>query len=901
MIRICSVSALLLCLAPLSLSAADEKAEKITYQDHIQPIFRQHCGSCHNTNKKIADLDLLNYTAMMQGGGSGPVIEPGDAANSYLFMLVNHDSEPTMPPNQDKIAAAKIDLLRKWIDGGVLENSGSKAMIKKPKFDLSLSASPSGRPEGPPPMPELLSLDPVVHTDSTTAITALATSPWSPLVAVAGQKQVLLYNTKTLELSGVLPFPEGVPQSLKFSRNGALLLAGGGHDAQLGKVVVWNVRTGERVIEVGDELDTVLAADISSDQTLVALGGPGKVVRVYSTQTGELKYELTKHTDWIYSVAFSPDGVLLTTGDRNGGLLMWEAQTGREYLGLDGHKGAITDISWRSDSNIVASASEDGSVKLWEVRDGKNVKSWTAHGGGAASVEFARDGRLVTCGRDKTTKLWDQNGQQLRAFPAFNDIALRVTICDETNQVIAGDWTGAIKVWAAADGKAIGDLTANPLLLEDRLAQAKNQLTGTQAEHKKMADGYAAAQAALKKVEADLAAAQKAAAESEAKTKALPGEIAKAKAAVEALGKEVQAATATVNTLNGVVPPLNEALTKAKQAAEKAKDDKALAEALTKLQAQVTQKQADLDAAKKAQAEKTALMQQKQKEQAAYEKQLADANTALEAAKKQVAALTPNVKPAQDKANQAKAAADAMAAQLATAQKEIARLETEIQISSKKKALTALKTKADELSVASQQAAAELKQSQDALTAANQTVATTQKQVETATANITTAQKQLTDATAAQTAANKEVTTLGTLVPALQSTLKNAEEAAAKSPGDKDVAGAVAAWKTLVSAKTQALETAKKTLTEKTAAVETTKKAVATAEQALTKAKTDLAAAQKQVADLMAAVKPLEAKAQAAQKEAASASAAVDAAQKELEELKKSAGPQPQVVQAKAG
>jgi mono/diheme cytochrome c family protein len=274
-------------LIPSVLVAADAPA-KITYQDHVQPIFRQHCGTCHNTDKKIADLDLTNYTSMMQGGGSGAVIEPGDAENSYLYMLVTHNSEPAMPPKQDKLAAASLDLIKKWIDGGALENAGSKAMIAKPKFDLSLTASPTGRPEGPPPMPELLSLEPVVHTGATTAITALATNPWSPLVAVSGQKQVVLYNTKTLEMVGVLPFPEGVPQSLKFSQNGSLLLAGGGHDAAKGRVVVWNVRTGERVIEVGDELDTVLAADISSDQTLVALGGPGKVVRVYSTQTGEL-------------------------------------------------------------------------------------------------------------------------------------------------------------------------------------------------------------------------------------------------------------------------------------------------------------------------------------------------------------------------------------------------------------------------------------------------------------------------------------------------------------------------------------------------------------------------------------------------------------------------------------
>src|SRR5947208_16910208 len=127
-----------------------------------------------------------------------------------------------------------------------------------------------------------LPLDPVVKTAKANAITALASSPWAPLVAVGGQKQVLLYNSDTLDLIGVLPFPEGVPHVLKFSRDGSLLVAGGGHDGKSGKVVVWGVTTGERIIAVGEETDAVLAADISPDQTQIALGGPSKMIRLFS-------------------------------------------------------------------------------------------------------------------------------------------------------------------------------------------------------------------------------------------------------------------------------------------------------------------------------------------------------------------------------------------------------------------------------------------------------------------------------------------------------------------------------------------------------------------------------------------------------------------------------------------
>ena len=97
---------------------------------------------------------------------------------------------------------------------------------------------------------------------------------------------------------------------------------------QSGKVVLFDVRTGNRVAVAGEERDLVLAADITADGKLIALGGPGKVVRVYSAADGKLVYEIKKHTDWITALEFSPDGTRLATGDRTGSIFLWEAASG---------------------------------------------------------------------------------------------------------------------------------------------------------------------------------------------------------------------------------------------------------------------------------------------------------------------------------------------------------------------------------------------------------------------------------------------------------------------------------------------------------------------------------------------------------------------------------------------
>ena len=477
------VSGALIVAVSTAACAADAKA-KITYADQVLPIFRARCNSCHNADKQKGGLSLETFSTAMQGGGSGKVVEPGDADASTLLALISHKEEPKMPPNSPKIPDAEINTIRLWIEGGALETSGSVAAVKaKPKFEFKLDPSSMGKPVGPPAMPDKLLTEPVVVSKRPTAVVSMASSPWAPLVAIGGFKQVLVYDTTNNHLAAVLPFPEGSIHVLKFSRSGALLLAGGGRGGQSGLAVVFDVKTGKRVFEIGKEkeYDVVLAADISPDHGQVALGGPGKVVRVYNTADGQLQFEMKKHTEWITSMEFSPDGVLLATGDRNNGLLVWEAQTGREFFDLRGHNGAITDISWRLDSNVVASSSEDGSVKLWEMENGNAIKSWGAHAGGTASVRFAKDGRLVTTGRDRLARLWDQNGGKLRDFEAFGDLALEAVFTHDDARVIAGDWSGEVRVFDPKDGKRLANLSANPAPISTRLELAKKAVTDTAA------------------------------------------------------------------------------------------------------------------------------------------------------------------------------------------------------------------------------------------------------------------------------------------------------------------------------------------------------------------------------------------------------------------------------------
>ena len=574
---------LFLALLGTTAAASAQLPAKITFNDHVLPIFRNACLNCHNPDKKKAGLDLSTYQAALAGSESGKVLQSGNPSGSLLFKCVKQTEEPKMPPKGDKLTDAELAVVEKWIVGQLLENATGKA-VAAANNNVQVAVVSLERPPGPPPMPGDLPLEPYVRTTQKNALIALGASPWAPLVAIGGQKQIVLYHTETLQPAGILPFPEGFPAIIRFSRNGQLLLTGGGLGGKSGKVVLWDIRTGERIATLGNEFDQVLAADLSADQQFVALGGPTKLVKIYSTKDGKLLHSIKKHTDWVTAIAYSPDGKYLASADRNGGIQIWEGSSGKEYNALPGHKVMVTSLAFMT--GVVASGSEDGTVKLWDVKEGRESKSWNAHAGGVAWVDFAPDGRIVSCGRDKIAKVWDQTGKEVaKLAEPFGDIALRAALCND--RIIAGDWTGEIRV-CSLDGKRLGDLTANPPSIAERIALATQRVAETEAAVTTLRAQYAEAEAKRN--------AEKSAAEEKQKAE---------RAAAEARQQSIVSDRTATTTLIADLEKKLAAAAAELQALRKTRDDAAEADrasAQAKVDAQkknITAVETEMDAARK--------------------------------------------------------------------------------------------------------------------------------------------------------------------------------------------------------------------------------------------------------------------------------------------------------------
>ncbi|HLO30373.1 MAG TPA: NapC/NirT family cytochrome c [Anaerolineales bacterium] len=85
-----------------------------TYENYVGPLVKVKCAACHG-DLATAGLNMLTYAGMMKGSSNGPVIVPGDSANSKLFQVQSAGGHFA------NLTPEELETIKQWIDAGALE------------------------------------------------------------------------------------------------------------------------------------------------------------------------------------------------------------------------------------------------------------------------------------------------------------------------------------------------------------------------------------------------------------------------------------------------------------------------------------------------------------------------------------------------------------------------------------------------------------------------------------------------------------------------------------------------------------------------------------------------------------------------------------------------------------
>jgi WD40 repeat protein len=228
---------------------------------------------------------------------------------------------------------------------------------------------------------------------------------------------------------------------------------------QDGTARLWDVATGSPLSRPLRHGGPVQAVAFQPKGNLLATAGDDGTIRRWDALTGEPLGEPIRCGAPIAALGFSPDGTRLAIASGPNVPVLWDVASGTPLPEPAAGQGpGVVDFAFSPDGVTLAVADRDGRVALREAATGRTLGELSAPASTVAVPAFdARGRRLLTGGRDGSTRLWDvARGVELLALTGPGTIRCLAFRPGGDAFATVGD-DGTARLWEAATGRPIGE------------------------------------------------------------------------------------------------------------------------------------------------------------------------------------------------------------------------------------------------------------------------------------------------------------------------------------------------------------------------------------------------------------------------------------------------------------
>ncbi len=443
----------------LPFAATAEESDTVSYHRDVLPILRAKCQGCHQPARPLGEYVMTDHAGILKAGETGfEAVVPGNPAESYLLDQITPDDDGSaaMPKEGPALAAAEIDLLRRWIAAGAQDDSPEDS---GPRIDS----------EHPP----RYELPPV--------ITSLDYAPDGSLLAVSGYHEVLLHDVEAGELAARLVGLSERIESVAFSPDGSKLAVAGGSPGRFGEIQVWDVAERKLLLSRLVSFDTLYGVSWSGDGTRLAFGAADNVLRAMDATTGDIVLFQGAHDDWVLGTGWAKDDSHLVSVSRDRTLKLTHVETQRFIDNITSItpgalKGGLMCVARHPEHDQALVGGADGVPKLYRfyreqarrIGDDFNlIRAFPKLPGRIYSVAFDGQGERFAAGTStgqvgtlgvfetasgKLAKRWD--------LPAG---VFAVRLAPSGQQVAAGCFDGKVRLFDFTSDEAVREFVPVPL------------------------------------------------------------------------------------------------------------------------------------------------------------------------------------------------------------------------------------------------------------------------------------------------------------------------------------------------------------------------------------------------------------------------------------------------------
>ena len=416
------------------LSAADP-----SYFKDVRPLLQRQCQGCHQPNLKSSDLDVTTFEALAKGGKRGPAIP-------LLVKYLTGEMKPQMPLGQPALGPESIDLVKAWVAAGAKNDSPAE------------TASDN---------------QPIVYTQAP-VVTALAFSPDGKWIAVSGNRETLVH---AVDGSAPLRRFAGLSErilSLEFSRDGKLLVTGGGTPARFGEIQVWDTASGKLLRSVVLTGDTLFGVSISPDGSRIAAGCTDNTVRIVDTATGKELHKMGAHENWVLGSVFGVDGKRLVSVGRDRAAKLTDVATGGFLENINLLRGELSAVARHPSKDVVVIGGEDrvpyvyimDRPKVMKIADDTTlVRKLERQNGAIAALAWSADGkRIAVAGAAPEVNVYDaESGARIASAKGHTAGIYTAAFSPDGATLAAAGFDGTVRLYDAANGQLKKEFVPAPL------------------------------------------------------------------------------------------------------------------------------------------------------------------------------------------------------------------------------------------------------------------------------------------------------------------------------------------------------------------------------------------------------------------------------------------------------
>ncbi|MEX2120957.1 MAG: c-type cytochrome domain-containing protein [Pirellulales bacterium] len=409
------------------------------FQRDIAPIFELYCVGCHGADAPESGLVLESFELLLEGGEGGAAIVAGKSDQSRLLLMLTGKAEPAMPPEGNEAPTAEeIALIKAWIEAG--------------------AKGPDG--EGPDPT-RLVTPTVELKAPARQVINAAAISPDGKHAALAGYGEVRLMALDSRSTVRTFAPHRGNVTDVVFSNDGTRLLTAAGEPGLFGEARLWNVADGSLLLTLVGHGDSLYAAALSPDATLIATAGYDQKIKLWDVAGGQEQRTLDGHNGAVYDLAFSPNGKFLASASSDRTVKLWDVATGERLDTFGQPLKELYAVAFSPDGQRVAAGGVDNRIRVWQIgpsgREGENSLLYTrfAHEGAIIELAFSPDGAtLVSSAEDRTVRVWEAASvEERRLLELQSDWPTALAIGPDNKTLLVGRLDGTLAIYDATSGQ----------------------------------------------------------------------------------------------------------------------------------------------------------------------------------------------------------------------------------------------------------------------------------------------------------------------------------------------------------------------------------------------------------------------------------------------------------------